>query len=241
MRDSRQLPLIPVRDFVLFPGSETPIYVGRETTVRAMKAANARYGNEVAVFTQRKIEDHDALTPDRLYAVGTRTKIVASIATTDETVKGMLEGKERVRLVDIAIVDGVPLATIVPEPNETDANFTLDEMEHASILELFSTWNADPDQDIERAEMHALTEKKDIASVLPALFTLSVNPRIDKPGGNRGWPSSENPIPARYLELKNEAVRLRQKILEENSYKNRVKYAIEALKFDINCRLEDLG
>src|SRR5688500_3651659 len=121
MGDVRQLPLIPLRDFVLFPRSEAPIYVGRETSLRAIKLAKARYGGDLAVFTQLKGENNGPLAAGDIHHVGTLAKLVASVEMTDQTIKGMLEGVERIHLNDLSVVDGVTLVTVTLEPELDEA------------------------------------------------------------------------------------------------------------------------
>jgi ATP-dependent Lon protease len=238
MSNVRQLPFMALRDIVLFPNSESPIYVGREASVRAIKLAKLNYDGAIVVFTQLKGENNGPIAVNDIHHVGTLAKIVASIEMTDQTIKGMLEGVERVRLRDLQVVDGVTLVTVASEP-EFDEDMRIDDAEHASILALFSTWWPDYSSDSERAEVQTLKKKRDIVSVVTALRSLSSSARIDTPGSERAWDSFNHPSTTRYRELKNQATEHRQKVLEESGYKQKLKYLVDALKFDVNCRMEE--
>ena len=238
MSNVRQLPFMALRDIVLFPNSESPIYVGREASVRAIKLAKLQHDGAIVVFTQLKGENNGPIAVDDIHHVGTLAKVVASIEMTDQTIKGMLEGVERVRLRDLQVVDGVTLVTVASDP-DLEEEFKIDEAEHGSILALFSTWWPDFTSDSERAEVQTLTKKRDIVSVVSALSSLAASSRIDRPGIVRAWESLDHPSSTRYRELKNQATAYRQKVLEESSYKQKLKCLVAALKFDVSCRMED--
>jgi ATP-dependent Lon protease len=239
MSNVRQLPFMALRDIVLFPNSESPIYVGREASVRAIKLAKTQHDGDIVVFTQLKGENNGPIAINDIHHVGTLAKIVASIETTDQTIKGILEGVERVRLKDLEVVDGVTLVTVISEP-ELDEDSKVDEAEHTSILALLSTWWPDFSRDSERVELQTLTKKRDIVSVVSALCSLASVARIDKPGVNRGWETLQHPPSTRYRELKNLATAQRQKVLEESSYKQKLQCLVDAFRFDVTCRAEDL-
>jgi ATP-dependent Lon protease len=238
MSNVRQLPFMALRDIVLFPNSESPIYVGREASVRAIKLAKTQHDGDIVVFTQLKAENNGPIAINDIHHVGTLARIVASIEMTDQTIKGMLEGVERVRLQDLNLVDGVPLVTVISEP-ELDENLKIDDAEHASILALLSTWWPDFSSDSERAELQMLAKKRDIVSVVSALCSFALVSRIDKPGVERGWETLQHPASTRYRELKNLATAQRQKVLEESSYKKKLRCLVDALSFDITCRTEN--
>ncbi len=238
MTKVRQLPFMALRDIVLFPHSESPIYVGREASVRAIKLSKTQHDGDIVVFTQLKAENNGPIAVNDIHHVGTLAKIVASIEMTDQTIKGMLEGVERVRLQNLKVVDGVTLVTVISEP-ELEEDLKVDDAEHASILALLSTWWPDFSSDSERAELQTLTKKRDIVSIVSALRSLASVSRIDKPGVQRGWETLQHPSSNRYRELKNQATARRQKVLEESSYKQKLQCLVDALRFDVTCRAED--
>src|SRR3979411_2307991 len=68
-----ELPILPLRDTVLFPNSFMPLAVAREASVRLVEEANAS-GKLIGVFTQREAAVEEPMQED-LYPVGTATHI----------------------------------------------------------------------------------------------------------------------------------------------------------------------
>jgi ATP-dependent Lon protease len=237
MGNARQLPFIALRDIVLFPRAEAPIYIGREASVRAVKHAKAYHDGDIAVFTQLKAENNGPIAAGDIYQVGTLAKIVASVEMTDQTIKGMLEGLERIRLRDLAVIDGVAMATVTSEP-ENDQDLKIGDAEYATILALLSTWWPDLQRDSDRTELQTLATKRDIVSIVTALRSLASTLKIEKPGAERGWGTPPSRPSDHYRELMNQAVARRQKVLEETDFKQKLECLVDALRFDIACRVE---
>jgi ATP-dependent Lon protease len=92
----RRLPLLPLRDVVVFPYMVTPLLVGRPRSIAALEAAVER-DKFIAVTAQRE-SDEEEPGPADLYEVGTVIKILQIIRTPDETLKILVEGIARVRV-----------------------------------------------------------------------------------------------------------------------------------------------
>src|SRR5512139_2560789 len=73
MTERLTLPVLPLRDVVLFPGVTTPIGAGRPATLRAIETALATPDKLVFAVSQR--ENIDAVTPESLYTIGTIARI----------------------------------------------------------------------------------------------------------------------------------------------------------------------
>jgi len=108
--ETRKLPMMPIRDMVIFPHMMTPFVVGRESSVRAL---------EEALTGDRKIflaTQHDARVdeprPDDIYSVGTIGNIVQSVKMPDGNIKVLVEGLERARCTDLNDNDGFFVATV---------------------------------------------------------------------------------------------------------------------------------
>ncbi len=108
--DTRKLPMMPIRDMVIFPHMMTPFVVGRESSVRAL---------EEALTGDRKIflaTQHDARidepTANDIYSVGTIGNIVQSVKMPDGNIKVLVEGLERGRATEMTDVDGFFVATV---------------------------------------------------------------------------------------------------------------------------------
>ncbi len=91
------LPILPIRDLVLFPQMVTPIFVGREKTRLAVEKALAADGRVLVVTQRRATDDHPAL--DALYPVGVTAAIVNCATQVDGTLKLFVSGLERTAIV----------------------------------------------------------------------------------------------------------------------------------------------
>jgi ATP-dependent Lon protease len=108
--DTKQLPMMPIRDVVIFPHMMTPFIVGRETSVRAL---------EEALATEKKIllaTQHDASIddpqPNQIHQVGTIANIVQSVKLPDGNIRVLVEGVERARVLKVETTEGFFRATL---------------------------------------------------------------------------------------------------------------------------------
>jgi ATP-dependent Lon protease len=93
----RELPLVALRETVIFPEMIVPLQVGREKSVNALNAAVAD-GGPIALITQRHAEQEDIADPSELYEVGTLAKIAQVVQLQDGTVRAIVQGQSRLRL-----------------------------------------------------------------------------------------------------------------------------------------------
>jgi ATP-dependent Lon protease len=102
--DSKRLPMMPIRDVVIFPYMMTPFVVGRESSVRALEEALAA-DKKIFLATQ-----HDASVdeprPDEIYSVGTVANIVQSLKLPDGNIKVLVEGVERGKIISVSEDEG---------------------------------------------------------------------------------------------------------------------------------------
>jgi ATP-dependent Lon protease len=94
---TRELPLVALRETVIFPEMIVPLQVGREKSVNALNAAVAE-GGPIALVTQRQAEQEDITDPAELYEVGTLAKIAQVVQLQDGTVRAIVQGQGRLRL-----------------------------------------------------------------------------------------------------------------------------------------------
>jgi ATP-dependent Lon protease len=91
------VPIIPMRDIVLFPQIVVPIFVGRDKTRRAVEHAMAADGRLLVVAQRRGADDHPAL--DALYPVGVIARVINCVTQVDGTLKLSVFGLERAEIV----------------------------------------------------------------------------------------------------------------------------------------------
>ena len=88
-----QLPLLPLKNVVLFPHMIVPLYVGRERSIDALENAMTR-GKQVFLCTQRRADCEDPKEAD-LYRVGVLGEVVQMLKLPDGTIKVLIEGSSR--------------------------------------------------------------------------------------------------------------------------------------------------
>ncbi|MDQ4035667.1 MAG: endopeptidase La [Chloroflexota bacterium] len=94
------LPLVALRDTVIFPEMIVPLQVGRDRSVKALDRA-VRTSQPVALVTQRSSEQEEITQVDELYPVGTLAKIAQVIRLQDGTIRAIVQGQRRIRLLDL--------------------------------------------------------------------------------------------------------------------------------------------
>src|SRR6516162_674634 len=105
-RDASQtelIPLLPLRELVVFPHEVFPIFVGRQKSIKALEAAEQR--KQPILLAAQKDARVSEPGPDDIYAVGTLSVVVQLLLLPDGTVKALLEGKKRARVVRYASAD----------------------------------------------------------------------------------------------------------------------------------------
>jgi len=105
-----QLPLLPLRDVVVYPHMVLPLFVGRERSIEALEHAMAG-SKQVLLVAQREAGD-DNPGVDDLYQVGTISTILQLLKLPDGTIKVLVEGGERAVVEAIDSGDEFSLATV---------------------------------------------------------------------------------------------------------------------------------
>src|SRR5512140_1770957 len=123
--DSRVLPLLPLRDVVVFPHMVIPLFVGRPKSIKALEAAMEEGKNVVLVAQKSAAKDEP--NPEDLYEVGTVSTILQMLKLPDGTVKVLVEGVQRTRITRVltekanfeAEIEMIP--TEEPDSHEVEA------------------------------------------------------------------------------------------------------------------------
>lgn len=112
------LPVLPLKNTVLFPSLFLPLAVGRPNSVAAVEAALASEEKTLVLVAQRTDAD-DPPIPDGVYGLGTRA-VIKRLNRGDEAVEVLVQGLERVRLVSFDQVDPYlrAIVEIVPLPED---------------------------------------------------------------------------------------------------------------------------
>jgi ATP-dependent Lon protease len=114
----KRVPMMPVRDLVIFPQMMNPFIVGRESSLRAL---------EEALATDKKIflaTQHDASVddpkPEEIYTVGTLANIVQSVRLPDGNLRVLVEGVERAKAMQVSTDEGFFRAALKVIPNRAE-------------------------------------------------------------------------------------------------------------------------
>ena len=118
-----ELPVLPLRDVVVYPKMIVPIFVGREKSIEAVQKANDK-GLDIVLVMQKKA-DIEVPEEEDLYKVGTRGNILQMLKLPDGTVKILVEGIERVKIKRFHNEQTYFSALIVPYPAEKEDNSEL--------------------------------------------------------------------------------------------------------------------
>jgi len=96
----RAYPVLPLRDIVVFPHMIVPLFVGREKSIRALEEV-MRSDTFILLATQKNASDDDPST-DSIYEVGTLASVLQLLKLPDGTVKVLVEGVERAKILKYA-------------------------------------------------------------------------------------------------------------------------------------------
>ncbi|MEL6363985.1 MAG: endopeptidase La [Pseudomonadota bacterium] len=98
MSESVTLPVLPLRDIVVFPHMVVPLFVGREKSVRALEHV-MKSEKDILLIAQKDAGDDDPKTDD-IYEVGVVASVLQMLKLPDGTVKVLVEGRQRARLTE---------------------------------------------------------------------------------------------------------------------------------------------
>ncbi|HEX7950251.1 MAG TPA: endopeptidase La [Candidatus Limnocylindrales bacterium] len=119
----QELPLVALRETVIFPEMIVPLQVGREKSVAALNASVAG-GGLIALVTQRQADQEDIAEPSELYEVGTLAKIAQVVQLQDGTVRAIVQGQARIKVEGFAQTDPFLRARVrelaVPRPADVE-------------------------------------------------------------------------------------------------------------------------
>ncbi|UTF60571.1 endopeptidase La [Gilvimarinus sp. DA14] len=110
------LPLLPLRDVVVYPHMVIPLFVGREKSIEALESA-MRADKQIVLVAQKNASDDDP-APDALYKVGTLATILQLLKLPDGTVKVLVEGGQRVSIDSADEQDGHYRVSVTVHPDE---------------------------------------------------------------------------------------------------------------------------
>src|SRR3954465_11223086 len=101
MKGGQTVPLLPLRDIIVFPHQVVPLFVGREKSIAALKDAMAHKGPDdkaiILLAAQKKAKTNEP-TPEDIFHFGTLGHVIQLLPLPDGTVKVLVEGVRRAKV-----------------------------------------------------------------------------------------------------------------------------------------------
>jgi ATP-dependent Lon protease len=126
-----QLPLLPLRDVVVFPHMVIPLFVGRPKSIKALEAAMEQ-GKSIMLAAQ-KAAAKDEPSPEDIYEIGCIANILQMLKLPDGTVKVLVEGAQRARIHQITEIDTHFVADLSPVESESGDESEVEAMRRAIV------------------------------------------------------------------------------------------------------------
>ena len=95
--DYSNLPLLPLRDVVIYPNMVVPLFVGRDLSIKSLDDSMNNHDKSIVLVTQKSAEIDDPSIKD-LYSIGTVANILQLLKLPDGTMKVLVEGVSRVKI-----------------------------------------------------------------------------------------------------------------------------------------------
>jgi len=115
-RENNVYPLMPLRDIVVFPHMVAPLVVGRQNSIKALENAMSQKTG-IFLVTQRDANQDDP-TPEMLHSVGTIATVMQLLRLPDGTIKALVEGKKRGKIVSFQQQSNFMAAEIDEKPED---------------------------------------------------------------------------------------------------------------------------
>ncbi len=132
------IPVLPLRDTVVFPKMIVPLFVGRTKSINALQKVSENGGN-VVLATQKRAEQEDPKADD-IYKIGTLGNILQMLKLPDGTVKVLIEGLERIKIEEFSDNGDYISARISSFPETDDQNSLEHEALARAVLEQFEEY-----------------------------------------------------------------------------------------------------
>ncbi len=135
---SAEVPVLPLRDVVVYPHMVIPLFVGRDKSIRALDGAMA--SDKQILLVAQKSADVDEPGPADLHQIGTLANILQLLKLPDGTVKVLVEGNRRARISRFVMTDRSFAALIEPLPETLQADEREQEVLVRSAVALFDQY-----------------------------------------------------------------------------------------------------
>ena len=131
--EQMELPLLPLRDVVVFPHMVIPLFVGRPKSIKALE--NAMEAGKGILLVAQKSAAKDEPSAEDLYEIGCIANILQMLKLPDGTIKVLVEGVQRGRVDSVEDLRSVFVAKVTPVPMPETDNNELEAMRRAIIAQ----------------------------------------------------------------------------------------------------------
>ena len=113
------VPVVTLRDMVVYPHGVQPLFIGTPKSIRALELAQENEAQKRVLLLAKRDPDNNDPAVDDLYSYGTTAMVLQLIRLPDKTVKILVEGESRAKVLELVDQDGVFTATVaaVQEPD----------------------------------------------------------------------------------------------------------------------------
>lgn len=129
-----EIPLLPLRDTVVYPLTVYPLVIGKEKSIRLINEVTV--GDKILGLTAQKRPDIDVAGTDDIYTIGTMARILQMIKVPDGTLRVLVQGIERISIVEFSQTEPYIKARIKAVPEKTDKTVESDALMR-SVAEVF--------------------------------------------------------------------------------------------------------
>jgi ATP-dependent Lon protease len=169
----RKLPMMPIREMVIFPHMMAPFVVGRESSVRALE--ESLNGDRRIFLATQHDASVDEPTSEDIYTVGVIGNIVQSVRMPDGNIKVLVEGMERARASEINDDDGFFIATVKTSTAELQSTAATEQLV-ARVHQLFEQYGKlQQSLNQEAAAVLRTDEPAKLADVIAANLPLGID------------------------------------------------------------------
>ncbi len=107
----KKFAVLPLRDVVIYPGMILPLFIGRDSSIKALQASLDEH-KSVCLATQKTAQMKDEITDKDIYKVGVLCNVLQFLNLPDGTVKILVEAKSSVKISDVAFENSVMTASV---------------------------------------------------------------------------------------------------------------------------------
>lgn len=138
IKGNKTIPVLPLRDAIVYPHMAIPLFVGREKSMIAIKAAMDN--DKQLLLIAQKQADTDEPGFDDMYQVGTLATVLQLLKLPDGSIKVLVEGKQRCKVIKYQELDGYYVATVAPIEDRLSVSKQKQKAMQRAMLNLFGQY-----------------------------------------------------------------------------------------------------